>query len=93
MLFPLLALSLVLPEAFGRTALAAVFAVIFWPGPLFIAAAYLVIRAIRHRRMHRQFDPCPWCQREAEYHTVPQSARDARDRLRERLRRSEMHID
>lgn len=94
MLFPMLALSVLIPtDSPVATSLGWLFAVIFWPGPLVMAIVYLAIRAVRHRRIHAKFDPCPWCQRSAEYHSVPRETREARDRLRERLNRSEMHVD
>lgn len=94
LMFPLLALSVIAPVGSGLSiVLSWTFAVIFWPGPLVIASAYLIVRWFRHRRIHHRFTPCPWCQREAEYHTLPRAVRDQRDQLRDRLVHSEHHVD
>lgn len=67
--------------------------VILWPGPMVGALVYLVIRGLRHRYIHARLDPCPWCQTSTEYHALPREMREARDRLRKRLRHSETHVD
>jgi hypothetical protein len=67
--------------------------VLLWPGPLLAAGLYLLIRGLRHRRIHARYQPCPWCHQSEELHTLPRAVREQRDRLRERLVRSEHHVD